>query len=65
MVVCALCAQLFLQFYADSFETLQMSCHALKMCTWFGHNPQINKVLTLFSQFELSHLSGILTMKVN
>ena len=37
--------------------------HALKICISFGYNPQIN--LSLFSQFELSHFSGILTMKVN
>ena len=37
--------------------------HTLKICMWFGYNPQINCLL--FSQFELSHFSGILTMKVN
>ena len=41
--VCTLCKQLLLQFYSNSFETLQMSFyHALKMCMWFGYNPQIN-----------------------
>ena len=30
---------------------------------WFGYNPQI--ILSLFSQFELSHFSDIFTMKVN
>ena len=40
--VCTLCAQLLLQFYSDSFETLQCLHHALKMCMWFGYNTQIN-----------------------
>ena len=31
---------------------------------WFGYNPQINLSL-FFLQFELSHFSSILTMKVN
>ena len=38
--------------------------HALKMCMWFGYNPQIN-FCHFFLQFELSHFSVILTMKVN
>ena len=38
--------------------------HALKVCIWFGYNPPI-KFCYFFSQFELSHFSGILTMKVN
>ena len=38
--------------------------HALKIYTWFGYNPQIN-FCHLFLQFELSHFSGIFTMKVN
>ena len=38
--------------------------HALKMCMWFGYNPHIN-FDTFILQFELSHFSGILTMKVN
>ena len=29
--------------------------HALKICMWFGYNPQIN-----FCHFELSHFSSIL-----
>ena len=40
-VLCTLCAQLLLQFYADSFETLQMFCHGLKICMWFGYYPEI------------------------
>ena len=43
-----------LQFYSNSFETLQMS--SLKMCMWFGYDPQIN--FYQFSQFELSHFGG-------
>ena len=38
--------------------------HALKICMRFGYNPQIN-FSHIFLQFELSHFSGILTMKVN
>ena len=38
--------------------------HALKICMWFGYNPQIF-LLHFFAQFELSHFSGIFTMKVN
>ena len=39
--------------------------HALKICIlWFGYNPPIN-FCYFFSQLELSHFSGILTMKVN
>ena len=37
------CAQLLLQFNTDSLETLHRCCnHALKICMWFGYNPQIN-----------------------
>ena len=36
-----LCWQL-LQFYAASFETLQVLGHGLKMCMSFGYNPLIN-----------------------
>ena len=37
---------------------------ALKICMWFGYDTQIN-VYYFCSQFELSHFSVILTMKVN
>ena len=37
---------------------------ALKMFMWFGYNTQIN-FDTFVLQFEQSHFSGILTMKVN
>ena len=30
--------------------------HALKICMWFKYNPQF--ILTLFSQFELSHFDN-------
>ena len=40
-VLCTLCAQLLLQFYADSFENLQMFCHGLKICMWFGYYLEI------------------------
>ena len=39
--------------------------HALKICMRFGYNPQNNFSHIFFFQFELSHFSGILTMKVN
>ena len=34
-------AQLLLQFYTDSFETSLVFGHDLKICMWFGYNPQI------------------------
>ena len=37
---------------------------ALKICMWFGYDNQIN-FYYFCSQFELSHFSVILTMKVN
>ena len=37
---------------------------ALKICMWFGYDTQIN-FYYFCSQFELSHFSVILTMKVN
>ena len=37
---------------------------ALKVCMWFRYDTQIN-FYCFCSQFELSHLSVILTMKVN
>ena len=38
--------------------------HALKICMWFGFNPQIN-FCHFFRNLNLAILSGILTMKVN
>ena len=38
--------------------------HGLKICMWFGYNPQ-NFFLSLFSQNELSHFSSIIYNKVN
>ena len=38
--------------------------HALKICMWFGYNPQIN-FCHFFRNLNLAILSGILTMKVN
>ena len=57
-----LCAQLLLQFYADSFQTLQVFLfHGLKICMWFGYSPQIifchfflKLNLVIFSAFSLS-----------
>ena len=34
-------------------------CHGLKMCMWFGYNPQIN-----ICHFEFSHFSVLSTIKV-
>ena len=42
-----------LQFYYDSFRTLQMFRLLLKMCIVFGYNPQI--IFVTFSEVELSH----------
>ena len=53
-VVGTFCAQLVLQFYADSFETLQMFCHGLKICMWFDNILRL--FLSLFPQAELSDL---------
>ena len=39
--------------------------HALKICMWFGYNPQINFCYFFRNLNELSHFSGIFTMKVN
>ena len=39
--------------------------HALKICMCFGYNPQINFAHFFFSQFELTHVFNIYTMKVN
>ena len=33
--------QLFLQFYADSFELIQVFCHGLKMCICVLYNLQL------------------------
>ena len=46
------------------YSKLYMSLgHCLKMCLPFGYNPLI--ILSLFSQVELSHLSGLIIFKVN
>ena len=58
-----LCAQLLLQFYANSFETSQMFGSWSENVLWFGYPPQI--IISLFSQVELSHFSGVFTIKVN
>ena len=61
-IVGTLCAQLLLQFYANSFETLQMFFVMVwRYALWFGHSPQIifchffHKLnLVIFSAFLLS-----------
>ena len=37
--------------------------HALKICIWFGYNPQIN-FCHFFRNLNLAIFSGIFTMKV-
>ena len=37
--------------------------HGLKICMWFGYNPQI--IFVTFSQVELSHISSIIYNNVN
>ena len=46
-----------------SFETSLVFGHGLKICMWFGYNPQI--IFVTFSQVELSLFSGIIYNKVN
>ena len=38
--------------------------HALKICMWFGYNPQIN-FCHFFRNLNLAIFAGILTLKVN
>ena len=54
---------------SDSFILILLKLYrclyqALKICMWFGYDTQIN-FYYFCSQFELSHYSVILTMKVN
>ena len=44
--------QLLLQFYTDSFEIHWYFGHGLKICMWFGYNPQIFFV-TFFRKLNL------------
>ena len=55
-----LCVQPCLQCLKLCFRFLG---HGPKMCMWFGYNSQI--ILSLFSEVELSHFSGVITVKVN
>ena len=49
-----LCMQLLLQFYADSFETLQvLRSYGLKMCIWFGNYPPIIYFCFFFQKLSL------------
>ena len=57
-----LCAHLLLQFYIDFLNFYMCIGHGLKICMWFGYNPQI--IFITFLQVELSHFSGIFTIKV-
>ena len=69
-VVGTLCAQLLLQFYADSFETLHMLLSRYEdMHRGYACGLDIlvilRFVLLLFPQVELSHLLGVFTIKMN
>ena len=35
----------------------------LKMCLWFGYNPQITCIFIPLVQIELRHFSGVVTIK--
>ena len=58
-----MCAQLRLQFYADSVETSQV------FWSWTEDVHVVwilsSDILSHFSQIELSHFSDIITIKVN
>ena len=43
-----LCMQILLHFYADSFEVYRCLGYGLKICIFFGYNPQI--IYDIFSQ---------------
>ena len=54
----------FVQYSFYSFMPIHLKLymcygHGLKICMWFGYNSWII-FLSFFSQFELSHFSGIL-----
>ena len=51
-----LCAQLLLQFHANSFNTLHVLWAWSKDMLWFENNPWI--IFVIFSQCELSHFFG-------
>ena len=38
-------AQLLLQFHTDSFKLHWCFGHGLKICMWFGYNPQNNFII--------------------
>ena len=55
--------QLLIKFYIDYFEASLVFGHGLKICMWFGYNPQI--IFVAFLQVGLSHFSGIIYNNVN
>ena len=54
-----LCAQLHLQFYGDSFETIQV------VGSWSGGVHVFWIFFDTFSQVELNHFQALITIKVN
>ena len=55
---------LLLQFYADSFETLQMFRSWSEGAKLFGYIITLSKILSLFSENKLSHFPDIITFNV-
>ena len=58
-----MCAQLLLQFYADSLKLLRSTGQGLKTCMWFGYNPQI-RFCHFFRNLNLVFFSGINTINI-
>ena len=64
LTVCNLCLLLLLLCYADFFLKLyNCFCHGVKICTWFGYNPQAY-FITVSAFYTVSFLSGSDTIKV-
>ena len=55
--------QLLLQFILILSKLYWYFGHGLKICMWFGYNPQI--IFVTFSQVELSYFSRFIYNKVN
>ena len=63
-IVDTLCAQSSYSFIPILLKLYRCCDHALKICMWFGYNPQIN-FCHFFRNLNLAIFSGIFTMKVN
>ena len=59
----SLCAQLFLQFYSLTFKLTDVLAMSWRCAC--DLDIILRLILSLFSQFQLSRFSGILTMEVN